>query len=141
MLERARTALKADPKAIEALEAGARDLGLAPGATAATPQALNTATPEARADTESAVAAVKAMPPAERDAAIRGMVAGLDRRLAAKGGSVDEWLRLVRSYSALGDRAQAAQVLDRARMALAADAGAAGRLDALAQELGLPARP
>ncbi len=50
------------------------------------------------------MAAVKAMPAAERDAAIRNMVAGLDRRLAAKGGSVDDWLRLVRSYSVLGER-------------------------------------
>ena len=60
------------------------------------------------AGTEAAVAAVKAMPAAERDAAIRGMVAGLDRRLAAKGGSVDDWLRLVRSYSVLGERERAA---------------------------------
>ncbi|TXM59581.1 tetratricopeptide repeat protein, partial [Methylobacterium sp. WL120] len=74
-------------------------------------------------------------------AAIRGMVAGLDRRLAAKGGSVDEWLRLVRSYSALGDPEQAGKVLSRARMALAADPGAAERLDTLAKELGLPLRP
>lgn len=141
VLERARTALKSDPAALASLESGARDLGLSGKDAKATPPALAAPTPEARADTESAVAAVTAMPPAERDAAIRGMVAGLDRRLAAKGGSADEWLRLVRSYSALGDRAQAAKVLDRARMALAADAGAAERLDALAKELGLPPRP
>ncbi|VUD73320.1 hypothetical protein MET9862_03935 [Methylobacterium symbioticum] len=66
---------------------------------------------------------------------------GLDRRLAAKGGSADEWLRLVRSYSALGERERAAQVLERARMALAADSAAGGRLDLLARELGLPGRP
>ena len=81
-----------------------------------------------------------AMPPAERDAAIRGMVAGLDRRLAAKGGSADEWLRLVRSYSALGEREQATKALDRARMALAADREAVARLDGLARELDLPAK-
>ncbi|WP_375454091.1 c-type cytochrome biogenesis protein CcmI [uncultured Methylobacterium sp.] len=145
VLERARATLASDPAALASLDAGARDLGLAgnkpEGKAEAAPPAFNTANPEARADTESAVAAVKAMPPAERDAAIRGMVAGLDRRLAAKGGSADEWLRLVRSYSALGERAQAAQVLDRARMALAADPGSADRLDALARELGLPPRP
>lgn len=129
-LERARKALKGDAGALERLEAGARDLG----PLAEAPQAA------ARADTESAIAAVTAMPPAERDAAIRAMVAGLDRRLAAKGGSADEWMRLVRSYSALGDRDHAAQALERARMALAADAGASGRLDGLAKELGLPGR-
>ncbi|AWN35024.1 c-type cytochrome biogenesis protein CcmI [Methylobacterium radiodurans] len=129
-LARARKALKDDPAALERLEAGARDLGL----QAEAPE------PAPRADTESAVAAVTALPPAERDAAIRAMVAGLDRRLAAKGGSAEEWMRLVRSYSALGDRDHAAQALERARMALAADAGASGRLDGLAKELGLPVR-
>ena len=83
------------------------------------------------------MAAIKAMPAAERDAAVRGMVAGLDRRLSAKGGTTDEWLRLVRSYSILGERKQASRTLDRARMALAADGGAVERLDALAKELDL----
>ncbi len=129
-LERARKALKDDPAALERLEAGARELG----SRAAAPE------PAARADTESAIAAVTAMPPAERDAAIRAMVAGLDRRLAAKGGSAEEWMRLVRSYSALGDRDHAAQALERARMALAADSGASVQLDGLAKELGLPGR-
>lgn len=150
VLERARTALKSDPASLASLESGARDLGLSgkpadggarAGGNAAPPAALNAATPQSRAETESAAAAVTAMPPAERDAAIRGMVAGLDRRLAAKGGSVDEWLRLVRSYSALGDTEQAGKVLSRARMALAADPGAAERLDTLAKELGLTTRP
>ncbi|GJD42889.1 hypothetical protein AFCDBAGC_0731 [Methylobacterium cerastii] len=150
VLERARAALKSDPAALASLEAGARDLGLSgkpadgtprDAGSAVPPASLNAATPESRAETESAAAAVTAMPPAERDAAIRGMVAGLDRRLAAKGGSVDEWLRLVRSYSALGDPEQAGKVLSRARMALAADPGAAERLDTLAKELGLPLRP
>ncbi|MFD1282935.1 c-type cytochrome biogenesis protein CcmI, partial [Methylobacterium goesingense] len=71
------------------------------------------------------------------DAAIRAMVAGVDRRLAAKGGSVDDWLRLVRSYSVLGERERAAQILDRARMALSPDPGAIERLDELSRELDL----
>ncbi|WP_289015889.1 c-type cytochrome biogenesis protein CcmI [uncultured Methylobacterium sp.] len=140
-LGRARTALKDDGEGLERLEAGLRDLGLAPSEAAAQGAGEARASGAARADTEAAVAAVTAMPPAERDAAIRTMVAGLDRRLAAKGGSADEWLRLVRSYSALGERERAAQVLERARMALAADSAAGGRLDLLARELGLPGRP
>ncbi|MEA1834047.1 c-type cytochrome biogenesis protein CcmI [Methylobacterium durans] len=150
-LERARSALGADGTALERLDAQAKELGLAPGkATDANPEPRTRANPlsgtvakpavadaESRADTEAAVAAVKAMPAAERDAAIRGMVAGLDRRLSAKGGTPDEWLRLVRSYSALGERKQASRTLDRARMALAADTGAVERLDALARELDL----
>lgn len=139
-LGRARTALKDDAQGLERLEAGVRDLGLV---SEPAPEGAGETRPAgaARADTEAAVAAVTAMPPAERDAAIRAMVSGLDRRLAAKGGSADEWLRLVRSYSALGERERAAQALERARMALAADSAAAGRLDLLARELGLPGRP
>ncbi|MFY9292995.1 MAG: c-type cytochrome biogenesis protein CcmI, partial [Methylorubrum rhodinum] len=69
------------------------------------------------------------------------MVATLDRRLAAKGGSPDEWMRLVRSYGVLGDRAAAVQALDRGRMALAANPGAVERLDALGRELDLATKP
>jgi len=85
------------------------------------------------------MAAVQAMPPAERDAAVRGMVEALDRRLAAKGGSPDEWMRLVRSYSVLGERDQAVRAIDRARMALATNAEAVARIDGLARELALAA--
>jgi cytochrome c-type biogenesis protein CcmH len=96
--------------------------------------------PAPRSDTESAAAAMQAMSPAERDVAIRGMVDGLDRRLTARGGTPDEWLRLVRSYSALGERDQAIKALDRARMALATNSEAVGRLDGLARELNLGPR-
>ena len=136
-LERARKALADDPEAKGRLDGLAREIGLAPAAASQVPAAPQAPDDAARAGTEAAVAAVKAMPAAERDAAIRNMVAGLDRRLAAKGGSVDDWLRLVRSYSVLGERDRAVQALDRARMALSPDAGAIERLDELAGELGL----
>jgi cytochrome c-type biogenesis protein CcmH/NrfG len=159
-LERARKALADDPEAKPRLDAIAAEAGLAaagpaPGAPApasppiappvppsaalppAAPVAGAGADDAARAGTEAAVAAVKAMPAAERDAAIRGMVAGLDRRLAAKGGSVDDWLRLIRSYSVLGERERALQALDRARMALSPDAEAMERLGELSRELSL----
>jgi len=146
-LERARKALGDDPEAKTRLDAIAAEAGLAgastdPAAATPAPSASSTQTgtaseEAARAGTEAAVAAVKAMPAAERDAAIRGMVAGLDRRLAAKGGSVDDWLRLIRSYSVLGERERALQALDRARMALSPDAGAMERLGELSRELSL----
>lgn len=78
--------------------------------------------------------------PPEQQAAIRGMVDGLDARLKAGGGTPDEWLRLVRSYAMLGDRDRAAKALDRARMALAANPEGVARLDGLAGELDLPAK-
>lgn len=147
-LEKARAALGSDQSARESLDAQARELGLAseaaPGKASQAPASrigapVSTAAGERSGgvETEAAVATVKAMPAAERDAAIRGMVAGLDRRLTAKGGTADDWLRLVRSYSVLGERKQASQTVDRARLALAADPGAVSRLDALANELDL----
>lgn len=147
-LTRARTALAQDADALARIEALAGEFGLTaadspgPQPQGKAPQgasgpAAPSAGAAAQADTEAAIAAVKAMPAAERDAAIRGMVAGLDRRLAAKGGTLDEWLRLVRSYSALGDRKQVARALDRARMALSPDSTAVARLDLLAKELDL----
>jgi cytochrome c-type biogenesis protein CcmH len=137
-LERARAALANDPQGLAQVEQGARALGLEPGASPGQPAAPG---PAAQAETGAAMAAVRAMPPAERDAAIRGMVEGLDRRLASRGGTPDEWLRLVRAYSVLGERDQAIKALDRARMALAANSEAVTRLDGLARELDLPAKP
>ncbi|CAA2101452.1 hypothetical protein MBUL_01183 [Methylobacterium bullatum] len=133
-LDRARTAIGTDAEAGAKLDELAREFGLA-SAPAAPP--VTAADAAERAGTDAAVAAVKAMPAPERDAAIRGMVAGLDRRLASKGGTVDDWLRLVRSYSVLGERQQASHALDRGRMALSPDARAMEKLDILAQELGL----
>ncbi|SFK79735.1 c-type cytochrome biogenesis protein CcmI [Methylorubrum salsuginis] len=150
-LTRAREALKDDASARERLDAQARELGLAEGksgapaeaATAAKPPEANAteAKPTVGMEADAAANTIRVMPPAEREAAIRGMVATLDRRLAAKGGSPDEWMRLVRSYGVLGDRAAATQALDRAKMALAANPGAVERLDALGRELDLAPKP
>jgi cytochrome c-type biogenesis protein CcmI len=129
---RGRTALAGDAGAVKRLDDLATELGLATAAT-------GPAEPETGRAEAEAVAAVKAMPAPERDAAIRGMVRGLDQRLAAKGGTLDEWLRLVRSYSVLGERRQADEALGRAKMALGPDAEALARLDGLATELGLRA--
>ena len=153
-LERARKAFPEDREAQARLDAQARELGLVEAGTPrAEPKAEDRAGAEpgksdaAKSETgksePDAAAVIKAMPPAEREAAIRGMVANLDRRLAAKGGSADEWMRLVRSYGILGDRAAASQALDRAKMALAANPNAVERLDALGRELdlGRPGEP
>ncbi|GAB6841493.1 c-type cytochrome biogenesis protein CcmI [Methylorubrum rhodinum] len=149
-LRRAHEALKGDEPGRARLDAQARELGLAEGKPGGSAEATPDAKPEAGAseakpaggmESDAAANAIRTMPPAEREAAIRGMVATLDRRLAAKGGSPDEWMRLVRSYGVLGDRAAAVQALDRARMALAANPGAVERLDALGRELDLATKP
>ncbi|TXM88411.1 tetratricopeptide repeat protein, partial [Methylobacterium sp. WL103] len=67
--------------------------------------------------------------PPEQRAAIQGMVDGLDERLAAKGGTVDEWLRLARSRSVLGEPERAQAVLERARAALKSDPAALASLE------------
>ncbi len=81
--------------------------------------------------------AIASLAPADRNAVIRTMVEGLAGRLAANGGSKDEWLRLVRAYSVLGETDKAKAALASARTGLKDDATARTQLDALARELGL----
>ena len=83
-------------------------------------------------------AAIAALPDAERVTAIRGMVDGLDRRLAARGGTAQEWARLVRAYGVLGEPARAEGALARARDALAADRPALAQLDREVADAGTP---
>ena len=81
--------------------------------------------------------AIAALPQAERDAAIRGMVEGLAARLKADGGTLPDWLRLIRSQAVLGDREAARESVTMARGWLSQDASALAALDALAAELTL----
>ena len=65
---------------------------------------------------------------------IRGMVARLAERLAQKGGSAEEWTRLVRSYSVLNEPDKARDALASARKALAGDPNALASLDGAAKD-------
>jgi cytochrome c-type biogenesis protein CcmH len=85
------------------------------------------------------VASMASLPPEDRQTAVRGMVEGLAQRLAASGGTAEEWARLVRSYAVLGEREKASASLRSARQALARDQAGLGRLEAVAQELALNA--
>lgn len=71
----------------------------------------------------------------DRAAAIRGMVAQLAARVEAGEGTLDDWLRLIRSYAVLGDRVDAARVIAQARGRFATDAASLGAVDTLAREL------
>jgi cytochrome c-type biogenesis protein CcmH len=86
-----------------------------------------------------AIAALPALPAQDQQAAIRGMVGGLAARLAQGGGSLDEWVRLIRSQTVLGNREEAKAALATARQRLADDPTTPPQLDALAAELGLKA--
>ncbi len=68
---------------------------------------------------------------------IRGMVARLASRLTDRGGSAEDWTRLVRSYAVLNQPDKARDALASARKALAADASGSAALEALARELNL----
>jgi cytochrome c-type biogenesis protein CcmH len=83
------------------------------------------------------VAAAQTMAPAERQQMIRGMVEGLAARLKESGGSREEWLRLVRAWSVLGERDKAVAAADEARKALAGSPDGLRALDDLARSLGL----
>jgi cytochrome c-type biogenesis protein CcmH len=63
--------------------------------------------------------AVAQAAPRDQAAMIRGMVAGLAQRLDAKGGTPQEWARLVRAYTVLGDTAARDRVLAKARQVFA----------------------
>jgi len=65
----------------------------------------------------AAVAGAAALPEAERQAMIEGMVGQLSARLAAEGGEVEEWARLISSLAVLGRVDDARAAYDRARAA------------------------
>lgn len=83
------------------------------------------------------VADAAAMPPADQQAMIRGMVDRLDAKLADNPDDLAGWQRLVRSRMVLGERDKAAQALARGRAALAGNATALAALDASAKASGL----
>lgn len=78
--------------------------------------------------------AIAGMAPEAQRAAIEGMVSGLDQRLAADGGTPDEWSRLIRAYSVLKRPDDAKRAVERAKAALPGEAKA---FDELAASLGL----
>lgn len=84
-----------------------------------------------RADMEAA----SQLPKGQQDAMIEGMVSGLEAKLKADPTNVDRWIMLMRSRMTLGETAKAAQAL---KDGIAANPGAATRLKAQAQMLGVP---
>jgi len=96
---------------------------------------LNAPPPPAAAPDEAA--AIAALDPQARQAAIRGMVEGLAARLAQNGDDPPGWLRLIRAYCVLHETDKARQAMAEARKAMAGNEAANHDLDALAREFGL----
>jgi cytochrome c-type biogenesis protein CcmH len=85
------------------------------------------------------IAKFEAMPPRERDAAIRSMVDGLADRLASSPRDVEGWTRLMRSRVVLGEKEVAAKAFRKALEVFNDDPAASGKIRAAAIELGLKA--
>ncbi len=83
------------------------------------------------------VTAAEAMPPAEQQAMIAGMVDGLAERLTAQGGPPEDWAQLIRSLGVLGRRDEAAASLIEARQAHAGNAAGLAAIEAGARDAGL----
>jgi len=84
-----------------------------------------------RADMEAA----SQLPKGQQDAMIDSMITGLEDKLKANPSNVDGWIMLMRSRMTLGESAKASAAL---KSAIAANPGAAARLRAQAELLGVP---
>jgi cytochrome c-type biogenesis protein CcmH len=102
------------------------------GAPAATAQAPKGPTPED-------VAAAEGMSEGDQQDMIRGMVESLAARLKDDPNNLDGWLRLVRSYSVLGDKQKAAEALKAGLENFPADGEQGQQLIALGREVGIAA--
>jgi cytochrome c-type biogenesis protein CcmH len=92
---------------------------------------------QAPSPSQEDVDAAQSMSDDERREMIEGMVSRLAERLNDEGGSVDEWLRLVRSYAVLGRRDDARQALDKAASKFSSDKAALGQLEEARTQFGL----
>jgi cytochrome c-type biogenesis protein CcmH len=108
-----------------------------PVAEAEPPAAAQTETKGQAGPSAADVAAAQEMSPAQRQAMIENMVQNLAARLEQNGGALPDWLKLVRAYSVLGRKDDAAKALERAKSQFSGDTQALHQLDALAAELGL----
>jgi cytochrome c-type biogenesis protein CcmH len=90
-----------------------------------------------RGPTADDIAAAAAMDSGARVEMIRGMVEGLAQRLAAEGGSPDDWGRLISSLTVLGDTDRARTILSEARAVFADAPGAVEEIEGAARRAGL----
>ncbi|HMM89636.1 c-type cytochrome biogenesis protein CcmI [Bradyrhizobium sp.] len=84
-----------------------------------------------------AMAAAKDMNEDDRNAMVRGMVDKLATRLKQNGDDVEGWLRLVRAYMVMGERAKAMSAQAEARQAVSSDAERLRQLNDGLKKLGL----
>lgn len=87
--------------------------------------------------TSEDIAAAKDMNAGDRMAMIEGMVGSLAEKLKADPKNFEGWMRIIRSYSVLGQKDKAADALKQGLAVFPADGSEGKQLLALASELGL----
>lgn len=102
---------------------------------ALTPDELPVAARAIPGPTRADMEAASQLPKGQQDAMINAMVAGLEDKLKANPANIDGWIMLMRSRMTLGESAKASAAL---KNAIAANPGAAPRLRAQAELLGVP---
>lgn len=83
------------------------------------------------------IAAAAALSDEDRMAMVRGMVEGLNDRLASQGGSAAEWARLISALGVLGETDRARAIWTEARAVFAASGADLAALDEAARQAGL----
>lgn len=92
---------------------------------------------EQKGPTSEDIKAAGQMNASDRAAMIRNMVSGLDERLTENGGSVEEWMKLIRAYNVLGKKDMALAALKKAKDNLKGNNDALSKLDTFAKQMGL----
>jgi cytochrome c-type biogenesis protein CcmH len=105
-----------------------------PAAAGATPKI---AEPRPAGPSAEDIGAAANLPSEERASMVRGMVERLAKRLGEDGSDLEGWLRLMRSYTVLGEADKAKMAVGDARRALAGDPGKLRRIEEMAKALGL----
>ncbi len=90
--------------------------------------------PATRGPTEEQMAAAASLAPDQQQAMAQGMVQQLASRIEAEGGSVDEWIMLMRSYQNMGRLGEARRTFERA---LAAHPDSVTQITDAASQLGV----
>jgi cytochrome c-type biogenesis protein CcmH len=119
------------------VETAARDAKIdLSGRLTATPPVIAGAA-NARGPSSGDVAAAGALPAAAQQAFIRGMVDNLAAKLKANPKDADGWIRLIRAYTVLGDKAAASAALHDGSAALADQPAMRATLAAAATGMGV----
>lgn len=90
-----------------------------------------------RGPSQDQMAAASQMSDQDRNEMIAGMVTNLAERLDTDGGKPEEWVRLIRAYSVLGETDKAQTAYDKAVAAYKEQPDALRQISAIATQLGL----